>query len=82
VNKRSIDLLEKVFIAEINGALNKHPGLFQTKSKLAKQLADEGLILEETVKLGGRLPVTITGYRLTEFGRITYCMTCKDEELV
>lgn len=39
MNKRELDLLEKVFAAEIAG------NLFQTNSKLAKKLEEEGYIV-------------------------------------
>lgn len=72
MNKQSLDLLEKVFAAEINGVVDGI-GLFRTKSKLAKKLEDSGYIIKDFVILGGRFPVKIEGYRLTLLGNMTYC---------
>lgn len=74
MKKRQLDLLEKVFAAEINRCRD-HVGLFQTRSKLAQELEAEGYIEQAEVHLGGRFPVTIKGYALTHRGRIAYCMS-------
>ena len=75
MNRKELDLLEKVYCREIDGAINNHPGLFQTKSKLAQKLEDEGYLVKVTTVLGGRFPVTVEGYRLTLLGNFTYCMS-------
>lgn len=78
MTKAEIKLLEKVFEAEINGALNRTFRLYQTKSKaLADKLVKDGLLVESEVVFGGRSPVTVKGYELTELGRLTYCMSVK-----
>lgn len=77
MNKRELQLLEKAFTAEINGALDKVPHIMQTRSKLADKLCDEDLLRK--VKLTLRNNVTIEGYELTHAGRWTYCETCRDE---
>lgn len=81
MNKRVLDLLENVFSAEIDGAVNNGLGLFQTKSKLAKKLESEGYLVKDKIVFGGRFPVTCEGYRLTLMGNATYCMSerCTDE---
>lgn len=83
MDKRSLDLLEKAFEAEINGALEGHPGLLQTRSKLAQKLEADGYLVKDAVRIGGRFPVTIEGYRLTILGNATYCFSdrCRDEEV-
>jgi len=83
MDKRSLDLLEKAFAAEINGALEGGLGLLQTRSKLADKLVESGHLVKATVRLGGRFPVTIEGYRLTILGNATYCFSdrCGDEEV-
>lgn len=78
MNKRELELLEKVFGAEIDGMLNKMPGLYQTKSKLAKKLVADGYLVEDREVLGGGIPVIIEGYRLTLLGNLTYCMSCDE----
>lgn len=70
MNKTELQLLEKVWEAEINGALSSGIHLFQTKSKLAAKLADEGYLNFTHTKFQG---VKITGYELTHLGRLTYC---------
>jgi hypothetical protein len=39
MNKRELELLEKVFEKEIEGAVNGHLRVYQTKAKLAAKLA-------------------------------------------
>lgn len=73
MTKAELNLLEKVFESEIDGALASGPRLYQTKSVAAKRLADEGYLAEVEFTLGGRFPVVIRGYELTELGRLTYC---------
>lgn len=82
MNKRSLELLEKVFGAELEGALNNGIGLFQTRSKLAEQLEADGYLTKHTTTIGGRFPVNVTGYRLTLLGNLTYCTSdlCLDAE--
>ena len=75
MNKQSLDLLEKVFAAEIEGAQRGCGRFFQTKSKLAQQLEADGYLVKDKEILRGRLPVTIEGYRLTLLGNATYCMS-------
>jgi hypothetical protein len=76
MNKQSLDLLEKVFAAEIDGAQRGWGRMFQTKSKLAQKLEADGYLTMFSERLGGHgLPVTISGYRLTTLGNMTYCMS-------
>ena len=78
MNKSSLQLLEKVFASEIDGALSSSSRLYQTKSKLAKTLADEGYLVEVEETLGGRFPVKIKGYELTHLGRMAYCVEAEE----
>ena len=64
------ELLDNVYEAEINGALNKWIGLYQTKSKLAEELVKDDILIKETLMIG---PLEVSGYRLTEYGRLIYC---------
>ena len=76
MNKRELDLLEKAFSAEIDGALSKSGiRLFQTRSKLAQKLVADGLLREVELNLPGRFPVTLRGYELTQLGNAMYCMS-------
>lgn len=71
MNKPERQMLEKVWEAEVNGALSSHGiHLFQTKSKVAEKLAREGLLNFTSTTFKG---VKILGYELTHLGRITYC---------
>lgn len=82
MNKSELDLLERAYAAEIDGAINGGLGLLQTKSRLAEELARAGYLVKDKVTLGGRLPVTVEGYRLTILGNATYCFSdrCGEEE--
>lgn len=75
MNKKSLDLLEKVFASDLDGAINNGIGLYQAKCKLAKKLEDDGYIVKCKKVLGGRFPVTIEGYCLTLKGNAEYCMS-------
>ena len=75
MTKQELAMLEKVYEAEISGALEKRSSLFQSRSKIAKQLADDGYLSEhtETMRIGNML-LTNTGYLLTHAGRLTVCL--------
>ncbi len=85
MNKPTMALLEKAFAAEIDFALKQSIlPLIQTKSKLAKQLAEEGLLQLVNEIVPGQFPVRVKGYMLTELGRYEYCQALPpvtDEEL-
>lgn len=73
MDNESLKILEQVFEAEIDGALSRGPRLYQTKSKVAKQLVESGHLAEETIILTGGIPIHVTGYVLTHLGRMEYC---------
>jgi len=74
VNKKELLILEKAFAAGIDQALSGTSlGIIQTKSKLAVKLAEQGFLELVTIRLGGRIPVLVTGYQLTLLGNFTYC---------
>lgn len=79
MTRAELDLLERAFESEIEGALTGGLHLIQSKSKVAKKLVADGLLANVSVKMRGRFPVTFSGYELTHAGRIAYCATCKDE---
>lgn len=72
--KKVLQALEKVFDAEINGHLP-----FQSRAKVYSSLCDDGLLAPMMIELGGRLPLTVSGYQLTHAGRIMYCESCREE---
>lgn len=77
MNKLELALLEKAFEAEIDAALKHTPRVIQPRSgELADKLVADGLLRKSEEILGGRLPVRLKGYELTELGRLAYCMTC------
>ena len=91
MNKKQLDILEKAFSAQIDSAIkpdfssaqNNLYGIIQTKSKVAKELADSGYL--EYVKIdlpGGCFPIIIRGYALTIKGNLAYCESdrCKLDE--
>lgn len=73
LNKNELQMLEKVFAAEIEGRLP-----FQTTSKMASKLAEAGY-LEQGVTMMSNLKVE--GYWLTDAGRYIYCSSCRDVEI-
>jgi hypothetical protein len=70
-----MDMLERAFTSEVNGE-----NLFQTKSRLAEVLAEDGYLEEASYTIEGRFPVIVKGYRLTHLGRLTYCLSCEDDD--
>ena len=76
-----MQMLEKIFGAEIEAALSGHPhrALVQTKSKVIETLAAQGMVKKDELRLGGRFPVTVRGWVLTALGHMTYCMSCTDD---
>lgn len=74
VNKASLDMLERAFTREIEGAIGGRSGLLQVRSKLAAKLAADGYLEHTKLQIPSRLgPITIAGYALTHLGRMTYC---------
>lgn len=70
LTKAKINALEKVFAAEIEGRSH------QSAARIYTELEAEGYVREEVRTLGGRFPVRITGWILTDAGRFAYCSTC------
>lgn len=66
--------LGRVFAAEVDGRLP-----FQSKAKIFRKLCEAGMVEPMERTLGGRLPVTVSGYQLTHAGRLAYCCSCRDE---
>jgi hypothetical protein len=73
MNKRDLEILGRAYVAEINAAFTKGPGLLATRSKVAERLEREGYLERRTIQFGSLPTVTITGYVLTHLGRFTYC---------
>lgn len=80
MDKRSLGLLERAFVAEVEAGIHGGLDLMQTKSKLAEKLVADGYLEKQSRVLGGRMAMTVEGYTLTHLGRITYCATCSDED--
>lgn len=76
MNKQQLDILEKAFAADIDMAAGGI-GIFQTRSKVAKQLEEEGYIRKVKIQTG---LVNIEGYRLTDLGHIIYCQSAGCEK--
>lgn len=75
MNTKDLDLLEKAFDAEIEAAVSKSQlYMMQTKAtKRADALVNAGMLRKVSQTLAGNC--TVTGYALTELGRLTYCMS-------
>lgn len=72
--KTILNALEKVFAAEIE---NRLP--FQSKARIFRQLADDGLIEPMERNFGhDRFGVRVKGYQLTHAGRLLYCSSCDE----
>ena len=71
MTKAELDILEKGFEAEINGSI------YQTKSKIAKKLCEEGYLQEVELNFKG---VICNGYVTSLLGNMTYCQSerCKE----
>ena len=76
MHKADLRLLERCFEAEVSSALNGGIHLFQSKSKRMEKLEADGYVRKSSVSLGGRYPVTVTGYELTQLGHLAYCTSC------
>ena len=74
LTKRDLAVLEKAFAAEIADWLP-----MQTRSKRAPQLVASGHLEEIERHLGGRFPVVVRGYALTQRGHLVYCESCKED---
>lgn len=78
--KREHALLERAFEKEIASAFGAMPPVIQVRGKLVEKMAEDGLLRKRKYTLGGRFPVSIEGYELTELGRLTYCASCDEAE--
>lgn len=80
MNKQELDVLEKAFSAQISPAGGL--GIIQTKSKVAKSLAERGYLENVVATLPGTPKVTVSGYALTINGNFEYCSSdrCKNAE--
>lgn len=76
MTKAELELLEKVFAAEVYAAFTNGMHLVQTRCKVARKLEADGLLREKEIVVGGWPPITVKGYELTHAGRMAYCMTC------
>jgi hypothetical protein len=76
MDKKRLALLEKAFDSEVNAALKGGPRVVQTRSRLAQDMVNEGLLQECSEKFG---MATVTGFVLTHAGRLSYCLTCGGE---
>ena len=79
MTKKKLAILEKCFAAEVESAVsNRVSRLCQLRdSKAVRELVAEGMIQPGEQTIGGRFPMTITGYTLTLLGNMTYCTFCK-----
>lgn len=71
MNKAEMQMLEKVWIAEVEDRLP-----FQTKSKVAVSLVEQNLLQPDTAVISG---VSVKGYALTHAGRFLYCSAAEEE---
>lgn len=76
--KAEMAILDNVMQAEIDGALNNRPRIWQPRreSKALQSCIDYGWITKAQTKYVG---VIIHGYEFTILGHMTYCQACADE---
>lgn len=74
ISAKEKKVLERIFAAEIE---NRLPAQFAKSRNLTlDMLEDRGMIVKLEMTLGGRFPVRIEGWGLTNYGRIVYCGSC------
>lgn len=73
-------ILEKIFMADIEAAMTKRDLPAQLKSKHLERLEKEGMIRRAEMTLGGRFPVTVQGWALTDRGHYHFCKECVRRE--
>jgi len=71
VLKKHFNALGKIFEREIDGTLP-----FQSKAKIYAELEADGMVEKYTRVFGGRFPLAVTGWVLTQRGRLLYCQAC------
>ena len=69
--KKHFNALEKIWEREIAGTLP-----FQSKAKVYTELEAGGMVEKYITIIGGRFSVKITGWVLTQKGRMEYCQNC------
>ena len=76
MKKSELKFFEKVYEAEVTAALTSaYFNVYQSKAKIAQSLVDKGFIHTRVMTLGN---IKVEGYELTNFGRMTYCMSCEE----
>jgi len=76
MNKQQLNILEKAYIAEISSSAGGGINCIQSKSKVAKKLADDGYLERVSFVIGGGIPVKVEGYQITHAGIMAYCESC------
>lgn len=78
MNKKKLAILERAWEADIACAMKESPyPIFQSKSKAAQELADEGYL--EYVEFTDR-GIRFKGYHITHLGILTYCQSLPPEQ--
>lgn len=80
MTKAEMSMLERLYGAEIEGALNNGLGIVQSKSKLLPKLEADGLVRKVRRELRPDRfgPIVVEGWELTLAGNAAYCLTCTD----
>ncbi|EOW22007.1 hypothetical protein [Escherichia coli] len=77
MNKKQLAILEKAWDAQISCALKEQAlPIIQTKSKIARQLCDDGFLNEVEIT---RQMVTFKGYEINHHGIAAYCSHLPDD---
>lgn len=82
MNKAERDLLEKLYVAEIDAAISGEPlrRIVQSKSKAMLALQALGYARREKVTVKSWPPLMIEGWVLTLAGNAAYCLSCDGDK--
>lgn len=83
MDKKDLGVLERIFENDVKAALGEGPNLptqfHHRMTARLERLEREGYIRRDEAKLGGRFPMTVSGWALTTAGHATYCMSCREQ---
>lgn len=80
MTKAELAMLEKLYAAEIEGALSGGLGIVQSKDKILTKLETDGFVrkVRHELKPDRFGPIVVEGWELTLDGNAAYCLTCEE----
>lgn len=79
MNKPERAMLERLFAAEVDAALNNRSRIVQAENAAMRSLVAQGYAEPAKEAVGRAFKVTISGYVLTPSGHEAYCVMAADE---